>query len=261
MNIRTGLKAALLATTLIGLSACGSSEPIDPAVFDAEVQRLVDDGDMYGQVFMALKDNRPTLYADFRKVALKEYGRGRTAREAGFLASKRMREKFLTEVIQMSRSASDEQVKDILSVLIDTLSHLNEEDPKICVSSIKGEQLEKAPDVPSEIRKRETQLIVDLLEAPKTAANRRAASLNEVTNWMVNLSSLEPSVARMMELVSLDRDLKKGESGELCEGMITAYKRLSYKTPDKRGALFRGMALMTLQQQLIDRNTSEEAGS
>ena len=47
------------------------------------------------------------------------------------------------------------------------------------------------------------------------------------------------------------------------DGMITVYKRLSYKSAEKRGTLFRGMALMALQQQQIQRNLEggEDASS
>ena len=91
MSIRRGLKAALFACTVFGLSACGSSEPVDPAMFDAEVQRLADSGDMYGEIFMTLKERRPALYVDFRKIAQQEFMRGRSARDANRVAGLRDR--------------------------------------------------------------------------------------------------------------------------------------------------------------------------
>lgn len=256
MTFRHRIKASFLALSMIGLAAC-SSEPVDPAVFDSEVQRLADDGDMYGEMFAVLKDRRPELYVDFRRVALHEYGRGRTAREAGYLAGLRMREKFLNEILQLARVASDEDVKEMIGIMIATYEHLNEEDANDCVRMVEGEALEKVKEFPGELRKRETRLIVDLLSAPPTVANRRAASHNEVTNWMMNVATLEPSVDLMITHLAAEKRAKKA-APEICEGMITMYKRLSYKKGEARGTLFRGMALMALQQQQILRNASEE---
>ena len=40
--------------------------------------------------------------------------------------------------------------------------------------------------------------------------------------------------------------------------MITLYTRLSYKSSEDQGTLFRGMALMALQDQQVRRNLNEE---
>ena len=257
MTFRHRIKASFLAIGLIGLAACGS-EPVDPAVFDAEVQQLAESGDMYGQMFVVLKDRRPQMYNDFRRHAFREYSRGRTAREAGYLAGRHMRKQLNNELMQLSRVASDEDVREMISITIATFQHLNEEATSDCERLINGEELEQVKDFPNDLRKRETKLIVDLLDAPQTAANRRAASRNEVTNWMMNVATLEPSVDLMITHLSGDKDRSKKAPKEICEGMVTLYKRLSYKPADDRGTLFRGMALMTLQQQQLRRNTSDD---
>ncbi len=256
MSIRRGFKAALFACTVFGLSACGGSETVDPAMFDTEVQRLVDSGDMYGEIFMTLKERRPALYADFRKIAQKAFTQGYSARDANRIAGLRMREKFVNEILELSKVASDEHVKEMISVMIATYEYLGEQDPNDCARNIQGGELEKVTEFPKELRQRETQLIIDLLKAPQTAANRRAASRNEVVNWMVNLSTLEPTVERMLVLIE-EEDRSGAENKELCDGMITTYKRLSYKKGADRGTLFRGLALMALQQRLLLRNTAE----
>lgn len=260
MNLRRGAKVALVACTIIGLSACGSSEPVDPAMFDAEVQRLADEGDMYGEIFMTLKERRPALYVDFRNIAQREYTRGRSARDSNRVAGLRMREKFLNEILKLSKVASDDHVKEMIGVMIDTYEYLGEKDANDCARNIEGAALQKVEEFPRELRQREMQLIIDLLNAPQTAANRRAASRNEVTNWMVNLSTLEPSVAQMLILIEQEGRNSK-QNKELCDGMITTYKRLSYKKGADRGTLFRGLALMALQQRQLLRNTTEEETS
>ncbi|MCR9271215.1 MAG: hypothetical protein NXH72_14580 [Hyphomonadaceae bacterium] len=256
MAVRQHLKAACFAIGLFGLAACGS-EPVDPAAFDAEVQRLADDGDMYGQMFIVLQDRRPQLYSTFRKIALQEYSRGRTPREAGYLAGLRMREKFVAEILQLSRVASDEDVREIIQVMIATYEHLNEENVADCVRLIKGEPLDSVKEFPSDLRKRETQLIIDLLSAPQTVENRRAASQKEVLNWTMNVATLEPSVKNMLTQLSTEKPSKTANQ-DICEGTITLYKRLSYKKGQTRGALLRGMALMALQQQQIERNLNAD---
>jgi len=100
-------------------------------------------------------------------------------------------------------------------------------------------------------------LINDVLNSPQTLANRRAASRKEVINWMSNLATIEPGVRRMLQ-ISNKRKRGKGEAKQLCDGMITTYKRLSYKKGAERGTLFRGMALMALQQRLHIRNTTNQ---
>ena len=253
MKRRNSFKAAALAVGILGLAACGGSKPVDPAMFDAEVQRLVDEGDMYGEIFMVLKERRPALYNEFRDIAVHEFSRGRPAREASYVAGMRMRETFLNELLMLSRVASDDHVKEMIGVIIETYTHLNAEDPGDCVRSIEGLPPENVEKYPNTLRKRETQLIVDLLSDESTLANRRAASDREVLNWMVNLASLEPEVAEMFQLLEAEKRNKK-DNAAICDGMITVYKRLSYKSAEKRGTLFRGMALMALQQQQIQRN-------
>ena len=83
MKRRNSFKAVALAVGILSLAACGGSKPVDPAMFDAEVQRLVDEGDMYGEIFMVLKERRPALYNEFRDIAVHEFSRGRPAREGG----------------------------------------------------------------------------------------------------------------------------------------------------------------------------------
>jgi hypothetical protein len=261
MTLRHRIKASFLALGLIGLAACGS-EPVDPAVFDAEVAQLAESGDLYGQMFVVLKDRRPEVYNDFRRHAFREYSRGRTARDAGYLAGRHIRKQLNNELLQLSRVASDEDVKEMISIMIATFEHIEQENAKDCERLANGEELEHVKDFPNELRKRETKLIVELLNAPQTVANRRAASRNEITNWMMNVATLEPSVDKMMShLANAETRSKKRSKGvpkEICQGMVKMYKRLSYKPSDDRGTLFRGMALMALQQQQLRRNTSEE---
>lgn len=257
MKLGNRMKAAFLAASMIGLSACGGSQPIDPAMFDAEVQRLADDGDIYGEIFLVLKENRPALYNEFRDIAVREFGRGRPAREASYVAGMQMREKFLSEILQLSRTAADDMIKDMIGVSIETFTHLNEEAPGDCVRSIEGLAPEKVDDYPPVLRKREMQLITDLLKAPQITANRRVASEKEITNWMFNLSTAEPDVAKMFVLMASEKRNDK-DNKALCEGMITVYKRLSYKPADKAGPLFRGMALLALQQQQLNRLADAE---
>ncbi len=263
MKFSGALKAALVAASVFGLTACGGSEPFDPAMFDAEVQRLADDGDMYGEIFLVLKDRRPQVYDKFRSIAVREYGRGRPVREASFVAGQRMREVFLTEILQLSRGASDDNVKEMIGVIIATYEHLNAEDPADCVRSIDGLKPEKVEKYPAELRKREMQLVIDLLNTPREMANRRVASDKEVINWMVNLSTLEPDVAEMFVLMEGDKKRRAKENEQICKGMITVYKRLSYKSAENRGTLFRGMALMALKQRQLQKSAeeSEDAAS
>lgn len=253
--LRRGLKAAVLACSIVSMAAC-SQPTVTVGDFDAEVQRLADSGDMYGEVFLALKLRRPELYNDFRRIAEREFNNGRNARDSSRVAGLRMREKFLNEILELSKVASDEAVDEMIDVMMETYHHLGEQNPNDCARNIEGLPPENAEDLPRELRQRETELIIKLLSAPPTAANRRAASRKEVVNWMVNLSRLEPSVGRMLQLIE-KRDRSKDENKELCDGMIVTYKRLSYKKSADRGVLFRGMALMALQQRLHLKNTAE----
>jgi hypothetical protein len=263
MTLRGTLKATFVAVSIFGLTACGGSEPVDPAMFDAEVQRLADEGDMYGEIFLVLKERRPTVYGKFRKIAVQEFGRGRPVREASYVAGLQMREVFLDEILQLSRSASDDNVRAMIDVIVTSYEHLNAEDPADCVRSIDGLPPEKVEKFPAELRKREMQLVVDLLNSPKVMANRRAASDKEVINWMVNLASSEPEIAEMFELMENDGKRRAKDNEKICNGMITVYKRLSYKTAEDRGTLFRGMALMALKQRQLLKSSeeSEEAAS
>ncbi|MEO1188061.1 MAG: hypothetical protein AAFW60_03235 [Pseudomonadota bacterium] len=257
MKVRRGFKAALLACTVLGLSACGGGgNAVDPAMFDAEVQRLADSGDMYGEVFLALKTRRPELYNDFRRIAQREFNSGRSARDSSRVAGLRMRDKFLNEILELSKVASDETVDEMIDVMLETYKHLGEKNPNDCARNIEGLPPEKVEDLPRELRQRETELVIKLLSAPPTAANRRAASRGEVINWMVNLSKLEPSVNQMLAVMN-NQDRSKADNKQLCDGMIATYKRLSYKKSAERGILFRGIALMALQERLRIKNTTE----
>ena len=256
MMARGGIKAALLAVSVAGLAACGGGQTVTPEMFDTEVQRLADSGDMYGEVFAALKDRRPELYRDFRRIAQHEFNNGRNVRDSSRVAAMRMREKFLVEILELSKVASDEAVDEMIDVMLETYKHFGEKNPKDCARNIEGLPPEKVEDLPRELRQRETELVIQLLSAPPTAANRRAASRNEVINWMANLSKLEPSVGRMLQVMA-DGERGKAQNKELCDGMIATYKRLSYKKSSERGILFRGLALMALQERLRIRNLNE----
>lgn len=247
MKRTTPLKSLIVAAGVLGLVACGGQQQITPEMFDAEVQKLVDAGDMHGELFLVLKERRPELYNEFRKIAMNEFSNGRTARQAGYNAGVRMREKFVEELLSLSRAASDEQVTEMIAIVLDTYRHLNENDPQDCVRNIKGLPPENIKDVPKALQERETALVVAMLKEPQTARNRRAASVNEVTNWMGNVVQLEPEIGQALRLLESER-LKTEQAEQACNGMIDLYKRLSYKKSDVRGTLFRGMALMALQE-------------
>ena len=257
MSIRNSVKAAFVAVSVFGLSACGGGEPVDPAMFDSEVQRLADEGDMYGEIFLVLQNTRPALYNEFRNIAVREFSRGRPTREASFVAGMQMREKFLSEILRLSRVASDENIKEMIDVTIETYTHLNAENPGDCVRSIEGLMPEEVDEYPPALRKRELQLIISLLSDEKTTRNRRAASQKEVLNWMINMTSVEPKVGDMIRLLEAEKR-GGGDNETICNGMITVYKQLSYKTAEKRGPLFRGMALLALQQQQLQRLENAE---
>lgn len=256
MPVRFGFKAACLAISLIGLSACGSKS-VDPAVFESEVQALKDTGDMYGQLYSVLEDRRPELYIKFRKIALQQYGRGYDVRDAGYLAGLRMRDDLLSETLKLSRVASDEHVREMIGITLATYQHVSQEGPTDCVRLVNGRPLETVKDFPKELRKRETQLFLDLMTAPQTVANRRAASQKEVLNWTMNLATLEPEVDLMIKLLNSSKR-KANDAPDICNGAITMYKRLSYKKGESRGTLFRGMALSMLQKQQVRRNTEPQ---
>ncbi|NQY13294.1 MAG: hypothetical protein HRT81_05460 [Henriciella sp.] len=256
MVARARFKAALLAFSIVGLSACGGGQTVTPEMFDAEVQRLSDSGDMYGEVFLALKTRRPELYNDFRRIAQREFNNGRSLRDSSRVASMRMRDKFLGEILELSKAASDETVDEVIDVMLDTYTILGEKSAKECARNIDGLPPEKIELLPRELRQRETELVIKLLNAPQTAANRRAASRKEVVNWMQNLAKLEPEVGQMLHILAKEKRGKKDDQA-LCDGMIATYKRLSYKKSTERGVLFRGLALMALQERLHIRNTTE----
>ncbi len=247
MSIQTGLKAVFLAVSLVGLSACGSDAPVDKAAFDAEIQQLATDGDTYANMFLVIKDRRPELYKEFREIALQEYARSGSAKRGGLRAGIRMRPKFSKELLTLVRTTSDENAAKVISVSIDTFKHLNEEDPKDCVRSLRGEPLETVKNLPPELRNREADVIVAMFKDNDTARDRRAASYNEVTNWVSNVVKLDKDLAAGLAHSTKEK-LNKGEAEELCNSTIELYKRLSYKPIDKRGVLFRGMALMVLEE-------------
>ena len=140
--------------------------------------------------------------------------------------------------------------------MLDTYTILGEKSAKECARNIDGLPPEKIELLPRELRQRETELVIKLLNAPQTAANRRAASRKEVVNWMQNLAKLEPEVGQMLHILAKEKRGKKDDQA-LCDGMIATYKRLSYKKSTERGVLFRGLALMALQERLHIRNTTE----
>lgn len=256
MPVRFGYKAACLTISLIGLSACGS-EPVDPALFESEVQTLKATDDMYGQLYTVLEEHRPELYTEFRKIALHQYNRGYDVRDAGYLAGMHMRDDLLGETLKLSRVASDEHVREMIGITLATYEHVKAEDPTDCVRLMNGRPLKTVKNFPKDLRKRETQLFLDLMTAPQTVANRRAASQKEVLNWTTNLATLEPDVGRMVNLMKSKKRTDK-DAPQICKGAITMYKRLSYKKGESRGTLFRGMALSMLQKQQVRRNTEPQ---
>ena len=58
----------------------------------------------------------------------------------------------------------------------------------------------------------------------------------------------------MFTLMNEKEKLRDKDAAAVCDGMITVYKRLSYKKAEDRGTLFRGMALMALKQRQALKN-------
>lgn len=257
MALRSGLKAALLAASVFGLAACGGEEAPDVAAFDAEVQQLVDSGDLYGELFVYLKEQRPELYDKFRKISLRAYGSGRSAKQSSYLASSRMRQSFVDELLNLSKAVSDEHAKDIIALNMDYFKYLNEQDARDCWNVMQGLHPEHVEEFPKELQKREVQLMVDIMKAPKTAENRRAASPNEVLNWVSNVQKLEPSIEESFMLRTEDKIGKK-EAKVICNGHEMLLKRLSHRKPETRGTLLRGMALMSLRERAINRPSEDD---
>jgi hypothetical protein len=251
-------KAAFIALGMMGLSACGSA-PVDMAVFNAEVESLVEAEDRYGKMFVLLAEHRPELYLKYRDVAIAAYGQGYSAKDSSFIVGIELRDELLLEAQRLSRVASDEDVRDIIRVTTSRLEYLQKESPADCARHAEGHPLEVVKDFPHELLKAETDLLIQLFEAPQTAENRRAASEKEVLNWTLNVATLEPKVAKLVERLAQE---KRGKAAyaDICDGTIALNKRLSYRKGETRGTLVRGMALLALQRDQIRRNIAGENG-
>ena len=111
--MRHRFKAAFIALGMMGLSACGSA-PVDMAVFNAEVESLVEAEDRYGKMFVLLAEHRPQLYLKYRDVAIAAYGQGYSAKDSSFIAGIELRDELQVELQRLARAASDEDVRDII---------------------------------------------------------------------------------------------------------------------------------------------------
>lgn len=256
--MRHHFKAACIALGMMGLSACGNS-PVDLAMFNAEVESLVEADDRYGKMFVVLAEHRPELYAKYRDVAIAAYGQGYSAKDSSFIAGIELRNELLVELQKLSRVASDEDVRDIIRVTTNTFEYLQKESPADCARLAEGKPLEDVKEFPHEILVAETDLFIHLIEAPQTVQNRRAASEKEVLNWTLNVATLEPKVQKMVERLGQEKR-GKDANAEICDGTIALYKRLSYRKGETRGTLLRGMALQALKRDQIRRNIAGEDG-
>ena len=175
-----------------------------------------------------------------------------------FIAGIELRDELLLEAQRLSRGASDEDARDIIRVATSRFEYLQKESPADCARHAEGKPLEVVKDFPHDLLKAETDLLIQLFEAPQTAENRRAASEKEVLNWTLNVATLEPEVAKLVDRLAQEKR-GKAANAEICDGTIALYKRLSYRKGETRGTLLRGMALLALQRDQIRRNIAGES--
>ena len=256
--MRHRFKAAFIALGMMGMSACGNG-PVDLTAFNAEVESLAEADDRYGKMFVLLAEHRPQLYLKYRDVAIAAYGQGFSAKDASFIAGIELRDELMIEIQRLARAASDEDVRDIIRVTTSTFNFLQKESPVDCARYAEGKPLEVVREFPHELLMAETDLLIQLFEAPQTGQNRRAASEKEVLNWTLNVATLEPKVQKMVDRLAEEKR-GKAASAEICDGTIALYKRLSFRKGETRGTLLRGMALLALQRDQIRRNISGESG-
>ena len=256
MSVRQRLKAVFVIGAMFGLSACGGTV-VDPSLFNSEIEQLVEDENIYGRVYASLKEHRPSLFVDYHNITLEAYLEGYSAQDATNIAGLQLQSSLRNELLKLAKVASDDDVREMIKVTIAGFEHLNKEDATDCARSIDGLPLETVKSFPRELRQQELGLLLKLLNAPQSVANRRAASQKEVSNWMNNVATLEPMVALMLTRQAND-ERTGAQDKEYCEGTIELYKRLSYKKGASRGTLYRGLALMSLQQRLFHRNTTTE---
>ncbi len=256
MSVRQRLKAVFVIGAMFGLSACGG-KAVDPSLFNSDIEQLVEDENIYGRVYTSLKEHRPSLFVDYHNITLEAYLEGYSAQDATNIAGLQLQSSLRNELLKLAKVASDDDVREMIKVTIAGFEYLNEEDATDCARSIDGLPLETVTSFPRELRQQELELLLKLLNAPQSVANRRAASQKEVGNWMNNVATLEPLVAQMLTHQAND-ERTGAEDKEYCEGTLELYKRLSYKKGASRGTLYRGLALMSLQQRLFHRNTTAE---
>ncbi|MEO1662909.1 MAG: hypothetical protein AAFR51_18110 [Pseudomonadota bacterium] len=256
MSVRQHLKATFVIGAMFGLSACGGPV-VDPSLFNGEIQQLADEENIYGRMYASLKEHRPSLFVDYHNITLEAYLEGYSAQDSTYIAGLQLQSSLRNELLKLAKVASDDDVREMIKVTVAGFEHLNEEDPDDCARSIDGVPLENVKSFPRELRQQELELLLELLNAPQSVANRRAASQKEVGNWVGNVATLEPKVALMLSHQAND-ERTGAQNKEYCEGTIELYKRLSYKKGASRGTLYRGLALMSLQQRLHHRNTTPE---
>ncbi len=104
MSVRQQLKAALVIGAMFGLSACGG-EPVDPSLFNGDIEQLVEDENIYGRVYVGLKEHRPSLFADYHNITLDAYLEGYTAQDATNIAGLRLQSSLRNELLKLAKVA------------------------------------------------------------------------------------------------------------------------------------------------------------
>jgi len=226
--------------TALTLAACSPSGPVpgnEAKTGDwvkKELMKAETEAGAMGDVFAALRTAEPEIYAKLVDAATRGAAAGRSPFEAGA----EVRPLYLARFAELSKTAADSDINELLDFSGDQMGELMKIDPKLCVTVAQGGVDMRIQQLPQSMTQREMTIMARMIRAGEQ--NGAGAAPEELNAWIEKFAADYPAAVEGLSLMG-NPSPDSAQATTICEGNIAMTDALGKEEPAVRARLFRAL--------------------
>ena len=187
-----------------------------------------------GEVFSALRTAEPEIYEKLVDAATRGAAAGRSPFEAGA----EVRPLYLARFAELSKTAADGDINELLDFSGDQMGELMKIDPKLCVTVAQGGVDARIQQLPTSMTNREMTIMARMIRAGEQ--DGAGATPDELNAWVEKFATEYPAAVEGLTMMGNPAPSSE-EATTICEGNIAMTDALGKEEPAVRARLFRAL--------------------
>lgn len=187
-----------------------------------------------GDVFAALRTAEPEIYEKLVDAATRGAAAGRSPFEAGA----EVRPLYLARFAELSKTAADSDINELLAFSGEQMGELMKIDPKLCVTVAQGGVDMRIQQLPASMTNREMTIMARMIRAGEQ--NGEGATMEELNAWIEKFATENPAAVEGLQMMG-NPSPDTAQATTICNGNIAMTDALAKEEPAVRARLFRAL--------------------